>query len=449
VRPIYILAPLLILAASTSAQPPAAPPAQATPHVAHEANFDTERAQANQLYLAGKALEALPLYEDLCRQDSTIAVFAERHGSGLIAKAGTVSDPAQHNALMTDAVKELRRAESLGDNSPYVETLLSTMAKTPIGMAVGGPMGTLPLTVGYTHSGSAKAQPLFQQAEAAFGQKDLPTALKLYLAAAAADPAWYSPALYAGDVYYRLQDYPNAYIWYAKAIAIDPDRETAYRYWADALVKAGDMAGARVKNEQAYIAEPYTMSTVAGLQQWTTLAHLQLTQPRVGRPQFTMKDGQFTEAPLLADNGTGLSSWLAYRQSRIAHDPKVVFNQWIMSGSVSADPSFTFTPNGYVHTVAEEKDALNAMLLDLHARLASGALTQDKLDPSLKFILQVQKDNMLEPFILFSFNDAGLRHGYPDYRAAHRDQLVQYVDRYFIGGPVPPNTPNRLVQPQP
>jgi tetratricopeptide (TPR) repeat protein len=336
------------LAASLLLGPLALPSQQIQPSAAaqvhREANFDAERAQANQLYLAGKALEALPLYEDLCRQDSTIAVFAERHGAGLFAKAGTVSDPAQHNALMTEGMKELQRAQSLGDNSPYVETAVSSIAKTPMGMTIGGPMGVLPLTVGYTYNGSAKAQPLFQQAEAAFNHKDLPTALKSYLAAAAADPAWYSPALYAGDMYYRLQDYPNAYLWYAKAIAIDPDRETAYRYWADALVKAGDMAGARLKAEQAYVAEPYTKSTWAALQQWTTLAHLLLTPPRVGRPQFTMKDGQFTETPLTVENGSGISSWLVYRESRLAHDPKVIFNQWMMSGAVSANPPFTFTP---------------------------------------------------------------------------------------------------------
>ena len=51
----------------------------------HEANLDAERKEANRLYLNDDKLKALPLYEDLCRQDPTIAVFAERHGSGLTA----------------------------------------------------------------------------------------------------------------------------------------------------------------------------------------------------------------------------------------------------------------------------------------------------------------------------------------------------------------------------
>jgi hypothetical protein len=50
----------------------------------------------------------------------------------------------------------------------------------------------------------------------------------------------------------------------------------------------------------------------------------------------------------------------------------------------------------------------------------------------MKAMLQMQKDKMLEPFILLNFNDAGLRHGYPEYRAAHREQVVAYIDRYLI-----------------
>jgi hypothetical protein len=110
-------------------------------------------------------------------------------------------------------------------------------------------------------------------------------------------------------------------------------------------------------------------------------------------------------------------------------------------------PAVHLHPNGYVHTLSEEREALNAMLLDLHARLASGALTEATLDPSLKTLLHVQKDDLLEPFILLSFNDAGLRHGYPEYRATHRDQLLIYVDRYFIGGPATTPTPYVRVQP--
>ena len=402
------------------------------PKVAHEANFGAERAQANQLYQAGKRLEALPLYEDLCRQDQAIAEFAERHGAGLMAKAGTVSDPQQHQTLYMEAMNELMRAEKLGDDSPAVENVLSIYSKTPMGLLVGGPMGALPLTVGYYYNGSPQAQPPMQQGEAAFGHNDFPTAVKYYVAAATADPRWYSAALFAGDAYDHMKDPNNAGVWFAKAIAIDPDRETAYRYWGNTLMYAGDSAGALVKYEQAMAAEPYTRSTMGGLQQWGAQTHTALRNPTMHRPYLPRNNGKITNADQFAETGDGRSSWLVYAQSRLEHDPNVIYDKWVIAGSTPNTPQFNFVPTGYVHTLAEEMDAINAMLDDLKKKLAAGTVTEEKLLPELKTMLQMQKDKMLEPFILLSFNDAGIRHGYPEYRAAHRDQVVGYIDRYLI-----------------
>jgi tetratricopeptide (TPR) repeat protein len=422
----------------TPRQAPASPsvapvPAQKpAPKVAHEANFDAEREQANQLYLAGKRLEALPLYEDLCRQDQSLAVFAERHGIGLIGKAGTVSDPKQRTEMYAQGMKELDRARSLGDDSPAVINMLSTYSRTPFGVVSTGSMGTLPLTVGYYYNGSPQAQPAMQQGQAAFGKSDFSSALQFYLDAATADPKWYMAALFAGDAYDRLKDYNNAGIWFAKAIAIDPDRETAYRYWGDALIYAGDSNGARDKYEQAIAAEPYTLSTMSGLKVWGARAHTAVLNPIMRRPYLPRANGKITNADQFAETGDGRSCWLVYAQSRMAHDPNVIFDEWVMAGAVPNTPELNFVPNGYIHTLAEEVDAINALLDDLKKKLDAGTVTEEKLLPEMKAMLQMQKDKMLEPFILLSFNDAGLRHGYPEYRAAHRDQVVAYIDRYLI-----------------
>jgi hypothetical protein len=152
------------------------------------------------------------------------------------------------------------------------------------------------------------------------------------------------------------------------------------------------------------------------------------------------------DATLATDAGDGRSSWAVYRQQRLAHGKDVIFNQRIMSGSVTAGPTFAFVPTGYVHTLAEEVEAITAMLADVKKKLASGAVTEDKLEPSLKTLLAIQKDNMLEPFILLNFSDAGIRYGYPEYRAAHRDQVVAYIDRYMIGPSTPANAPSPYVQ---
>jgi hypothetical protein len=153
--------------------------------VHHEVNFESERKQADELFGAQKPLDALALYEDLCRQDPTVAVFAERHGAGLFAKAATLSDPAQHLKVQSEAIQEIKRAQLLGDNSDYVRTILTANAKTLLGAIVSG----IPLTVAYTYHGKLEAPAVLQQAEAAFGRSDRTAAAQLYTQASALDPA--------------------------------------------------------------------------------------------------------------------------------------------------------------------------------------------------------------------------------------------------------------------
>ena len=352
----------------------------------------------------------------------------------MIAKAGTLTDPKQHSDMYAQGMKELERARSLGDDSPAVVNVLSMYSRTPFGVVSTGSMGTLPLTVGYFYQGTAEAQALIKQGDAVFSAQKFDEAAKFYTAAAAQDPKFYMAALYSGDAYYHVKDFTNAGIWFAKAIAIDPDRETAYRYWGDELLMAGDSNGARVKFELAMAAEPYTLSTMSGLKQWGALAHTAVMNPIVRRPYMPHSNGKVTNAEQFAETGDGRSCWLVYAQSRMERNPNVIviFDEWVMGGAVPNTPELNFVPNGYVHTLAEEVDAINAMLDDLKKKLAAGSVTEEKLLPEMKAMLQMQKDKMLEPFILLSFNDAGLRHGYPEYRAAHRDQVVAYIDRYLI-----------------
>lgn len=90
----------------------------------HEANIVAERKQADDLFIVGEILKPLPLYEDLFQQDPTVAFFAERHGSGLLRKAATIADPAAQKLMQEQALEEIRRAPTLGDNSALHSQLL-------------------------------------------------------------------------------------------------------------------------------------------------------------------------------------------------------------------------------------------------------------------------------------------------------------------------------------
>ena len=400
------------------------PTAAATPQ--HQANFEAERKQADELYLATKPLEALPLYEDLCRQDPTIAVFAERHAGGLLAKEATLSDSNARLQVHLQAMNELRRAQKLGDNSPYVRVLLNADSKTLVGSILSG----VALTPGYTYHGKPEAQAVFRQAEAAFGKSDWETAAKLYMQAAALDPSWYDPALYAGDSCFRRKDTANAGLWFTKAIAIDPDRETAYRYWGDALFQTGDVNAAREKFVEAVIAEPYGNAPIAELGQWATHTGHQLIKPAIVRPEFTTPDGELKVDPeLAASSQDGRSSWLVYQQYRVAHGARTL-NQLIVAGG--SDVNGVLTPSGYRHTIAEEHAALRAMLADINGKIKDGALTETALDPSIRNIRNLERSDMLGAWIAISAADAGIRSNYSEYRSNHRKHLVDYVNGYLI-----------------
>jgi tetratricopeptide (TPR) repeat protein len=311
---------------------------------------------------------------------------------------------------------------------------LYNASKTPVGAAVGAPMGMLPLTAGYSHTGSAKAQPLFQQAEQAFSQQNFAAAAPLYVKANEADLQWYVAALNAGDSYFRMKDWKNAGVWFQKAVAIDPDRETAYRYWGDALWAAGDKMGAKAKFVDAIIAEPFTGGTWSKLEQWAGATHTPFIVVRVHRPDFTTPGGQLkVDAALEKETGDGRSSWLVYERARVAHGARTA-GQLVMAGASQANGQFT--PNGYVHTLDEEMAALNAMLDDVQKKVAAGTVTEAKMDPGIRAMLELRKNGLLEPFVMLNFHDAGLRHGYPAYRAGHREVLVKYLNAVVAPGAV-------------
>ena len=437
-KPAFLLAAAVLLAPIALAQQPTyqtnppAPKLPATPQ--HQANFDSETQQANALFVAGKQLEALPFYEDLCRQDPTVALFAERHAAGLFAKASTPGlglDPKEAGNAFVQGMAELQRAQSLGDNSQQLNVMLAWASKTPMGALLTG----IPLTVGYTHEPNAAAATTYQQANAAFSAQKYDDAAKLFIASAAQDPQFYMAPLYAGDSYLRLKDFPNTYQSYAKAVAIDPDRETAYRYWGDALFKAGDPTAAKVQLEKAFVAEPYSSMTWNYLRQWAAATKSTITVPQIRRPSYMAPGGKLTiDAALTSETGDGHTAWLAYQQVRVAHGSPSVVQNLPPGGSTMANGEFV--PNGYIHTLAEEVEALNAAIADLNKKIAAGNVTPDKLEPGLKILLQLQKDNMLECWILLNASDRGLRYDYPKYRAAHRDQLIAYVDRYILNQPL-------------
>ena len=241
------------------------------------------------------------------------------------------------------------------------------------------------------------------------------------------DPNNYAAALFIGDVYFKQHTYGSAGEWFARAIQIDPNRETAYRYWCDALVAMGKEDEARSKFIDGIVADPYTRRSWTGLQNWLQRNKVELNNVKLkDRSSVTVKDGKNINLTLdssLAKDDPDAQAWMSYGLDRAA---------WHTEESEKESPKIPRDRR----TLQEEAHALNFMITvlkeqkDYEKRLA-------KLDPSLQALIKIQKAGFLDPFVLLNRADAGIAQDYPAYRAANRDKIRSYLDDFMV-----PKTPS-------
>jgi len=256
------------------------------------------------------------------------------------------------------------------------------------------------------------------RAQKAFSNGKMKKALALYKQAAEADPRLYEAALFAGDTEFKLKNYDEAGTWFAKAIAINPDRETAYRYWGDTLTHKGEQKAARSKFVDAVIAEPYTKAPWVGLQQWADASHARLASPPITLPKQAVPDEKgnvnvSVDPSKAGDLASG--AWLVYSTQPM---------MWRSTEFKKHYPNETV----YRHSLAEEAESLRAVI----AVVKEQKIPEDKLDATLKSLIALDKDGMLECWILLNGADRGIVEDYAAYRATHRELLHAYIDKYVI-----------------
>ena len=379
-----------------------------------------DAAQANALWNAGKHIESLPLYEKLAHEHPEQWLYQERLAVALDNAAAQQTDTAKIKDLLTRAKAAAQLA--VKDNDP--NAFIADMANLNIDAAIA----SLAVT-----PGTPKA--IFQEGEKLFAKGDYAAAMEKYAAAAAADPKMYEAALYAGDAAYANKDLKDAEIWFAKAIAIDPNRETAYRYWGDALLKfASDPSRAKSREIDAIVAEPYTRLAWQGLTNWARIEKAVLASPKIQRPAGPTVDPKnpshinITIDPALTDDkkNPGASAWMMYS---------------IVRASYQGDQFKKEFPDEkqYRHTLKEESAALHAVV----EGIANQKIPPDKLDESLRNLVELDKAGMLDCWILINGADQGIAQDYPAYRKDHWKLLHDYIDRFVIHGGVNPSPPQQ------
>lgn len=373
---------------------------------------DDEAARANALYKAGKKLDALPLYEDLAREQPKEWMYFDRLADCLAAKSIQVDDQAEATALRTRMRDAARRAVELGDQAEFMRMIANSDPSQPVDSA---------------HPASPAAA-LFKEAEKAYGAGDFATAEAKYSAALDADPHLYEAALFAGDSAYARKDLPTASKWFERAIAIDPNRETAYRYWGDALLRYSDHPmAAKEKFIEAIVAEPYNRLAWQGLRQWAQAQKAVIMPPKIDRPappQADPKHPNTTNITIGVDTlddkkNPGGFAWMMYSMVRASYRG----DQFTKSFPDEKE---------YRHSLKEEDAALSVVASTVEEK----KIKRDKLDESLRNLLSIYDAGMLDCWILINAPDEGISKDYDSYRKAHRQLLFDYVDRFVLHGGV-------------
>jgi len=370
-----------------------------------------ERQKAIDLYESNNLSAALPLLEKVATANPDDAVILSRLGFALYANSATEKDPALRQKMRDRARVTLMRSRSRGDNSNLTTMILDALSAPDASQ--------LPF------SDIKAAEAAIREGEAAFVRGDMDKAIAAYKRALESDPHLYDAALYAGDAefkkasnstdaQYRSDHFDASGVWFAKAIAIDANRETAYRYWADALEAQGKTNEARDKFVDAIIAEPYGQRSYVGLTQWAERHKVALGHPKIEPPNSTRTEGGQTTLsinPKTLNSTDGSNEWLMYDLTRIAWSKGEFFKNY-------PDEKV------YRHSLKEEATAFRMVAEAAAKDLKSGKVKA--LEPSLAVLVKLNEDGFLEAYVLFAHPDQGIARDYAAYRKDNREKLRRY-----------------------
>ena len=363
--------------------------------------------KAGELIRKQQYTEVLPLLEKIAAAEPEDAQTMFYLGFSLVATANVTKEAATRKALRVRARNAFIKAKQLGVREPMVDALIQSLP--PDGAD------------GRAVSQNAEANQLMTQAEGLFSQGKLDEALVSYQKALKLDPQLYEAALYSGDVYTQRGNFEQAEIWYQKAIAINPNRETAYRYSATPLMKQGKHAEARDRYVEAFVSEPYSRFSAAGLTQWGQATNTKLGHPAIEIPTTVSVESNGDAKINLDPKGfkgkeDGSFAWVTYGAERIA---------WRKEKFAKTFPH----EKAYRHSLAEEAAAIRTVI-----SIASANKDLKELSPALMKLKKLNDQGLLEAYILMARPDEGIAEDYVAYLKSNRDKLRRYVVEYVLTG---------------
>ena len=359
------------------------------------------KARAQTMIDQVKYVDAVPLYEKLVKLFPNDPMIFRNFGTALLGQGANTQEAEARRQIRIRARDMFTMAKDLGDNSLFVKGMIEGLP--PDGADAAG------------FSDNAAANKAMQKGEALFTSGKLDEAFAAYQEALKLDPTCYYAAVFSGDTEMQTKEYAEAEKWYQRAIAIDPYRETAYRYSATPLMKEGKYDQARERYIDAYILAPYDKLAVSGIVQWAQITKTPAGHPKLDIPKATVGEDGKTHVDItvdpLADDGS--MAWIAYSATR---------EEWKKTKFAKTHPK-----EAYRHTLAEEADALRSVVS------MARSLKPKTLNPQIALIESMDKDGVLEAFILMARPDESIADEHAKYVRSNRAQLRTYVTKYVIG----------------
>jgi tetratricopeptide (TPR) repeat protein len=375
---------------------------------AQTAGENTTRQRAFELYKQDKHIEALPLFEELALKSPDDRDVLLGLGVCLVSEAATLDDQDAASKERIRARQVLLKAKKLGNTAPLLENLLQMLPEDGV--------------VKYENTPADQAM---RAAEAAFSRRDFEEAIKNYTKILEYEPKNYSAVLFIGDTYFAEKNWARAGEWYQKAIDLNPNKETAHRYYGDMLLKNGEIEKSRTRFIQGVVAEPYNPITWRALQAWATTNKLQLKRVHVDTPNNVSQTGDknitITVDPKASDETSTL--WLSYGLAKV---------KWRGDEFKKHFPA----EKQYRHSLTEEAEALT-MAATVWTEVNESEKKQKKVppapkDPNLILLLKLYQAKMIEPYVLLNAADEGIAQDYPGYREKNRDKLEQYLSDFVV-----------------
>lgn len=389
--------------------------------VAARQGDSAERRRAMEAWDKQNFVEAVPLLEKLSAESPRDVEVLSKLGFALYASTAAVKDPEARKQIRDHARAVLLRSNELGDDSNLTRMVLEALASDD--------------PFGVPFSAIREADKALREGEDAFTHGDFDRAVAAYRRALEADPHLYPAALYTGDVYFkkaytehdaaaREKLLAQAGEWFKRAVEIDPNRETAFRYWGDALALQGKKDEARDMYVAAIVASPGERNAYVALTQWADKFGVRLAHPEIEVPTNVtpLKDGKMTinlDPKMLGDqkSGDATASWMMYGLTRAA---------WATEKFAKEFPA----EKAYRHSLREETEALHAVAEMARQQSKGGKIKS--LDPSLANLVKLDDAGLLEPYIFFVRADRGIGQDYEAYRREHRDKLQRYWTEFVV-----------------